>query len=438
MNETLSFAYAGWIHLLWIVLFSVVVLIWLVRRQKDSLSKLVAPVLVPALVSAPSTGRKLWRIVLLGLMGSAITVAIMRPQIGYEVVQRARAGAAIMICLDVSRSMLAEDSAPNRLERAKAEIRDLLPLLDGDQVGLIAFAGRASVLSPLTPDFGFLRLALDDASPGSVSIGGTRLEEPIRKAVDGLASATDVSRSIILITDGEDHDSYANEAAKYAAERGVRILAIGFGDETGSTIRVTDPTTGAVTTIVDADGNPVVSRLDGDLLRELALMTDGAYIPAGTGALDLRSIYTEHIAPLTRGSLQSIEQTVRHDAYQWAILAALAMLLAALLTTQVRRNTRASRQVLMCAVACSLAASVSAPTDANAQSQTATGQKATGQQTTDQSQAPAQALAEATDEKPLPTDPRQAYNDGLAALLAGELDSADQLFQHAPQYCRHR
>jgi Ca-activated chloride channel family protein len=248
---------------------------------------------------------------LLTAAGLFMVLALMRPQWGMRFVATPRVGAEIMIALDVSRSMLADDAKPSRLERAKAEIADLLAYLDQDHVGLIAFAGRASVLSPMTPDRSFLRLVLDGAGPHSVSRGGTSLAEPIQKAVAGLGEPGPAQRALILITDGEDHDSFALDAAKQAAEAGIRIIAIGFGDEAGSRIYVTDPDTGARTLLRDGDGNPVVSRLDGDMLREIALVTDGAYIPAGTGVLDLRSIYQEHIAGLTRSQLDARGRTIR-------------------------------------------------------------------------------------------------------------------------------
>jgi len=328
----LQFAAPHWVHLLWAVAAFIALLAWLERRGQGDLDRFVAPPLQARLVSRTSPLRCALRLVLLGLCGVFLTLALMRPQWGGRSVSTPRVGAQIMVCLDVSRSMLAEDAAPNRLERAKAELRDLLTYLDGDQVGLIAFAGRATVLSPLTPDFSFLRLVLDAADPHSVARGGTRLEEPIRKALAGFrdrGGAGEISRSILLITDGEDHDSFPLEAAKAAAERGVRILAIGFGDEAGSEIRVTDPRTGARTLVRDADGNPVRSRLDGDLLREMALVTGGAYVPAETGAIDLESIYERHIADLTRGRLAGGGYQVRNDIFQWALLCALLCLLAA-------------------------------------------------------------------------------------------------------------
>ena len=437
----IHFAAPEWVHLLWAVLAFVALLAWLERRGGDALDRFMGATLRARLLVGPSDAQRLARIAFLGASGAFLTLALMRPQWGVEVVESQRAGVEIMICLDVSRSMLAEDVAPNRLERSKAEIRDLLALLDGDQVGLIAFAGRAAVLSPLTPDFGFLRLALDDASPRSVARGGTRLEEPIRKAVAGFGDTSEVSRSILLITDGEDHDSFPLEAAKDAADRGIRILAIGFGAESGSEIPITDAETGARTLLRDADGQVVRSRLDGELLREMALMTSGAYIPAGTGVLELDAIYQRHIAPLTRSALQGPARTVRNDAFQWAVLLGLLALVAATMSTA-RSSTRASERgadsaalVLILALsALTLTGSMPAhaqpapavvapvPGADDPELDAATIPAANGAASDDPTAATAEAILD---------DARAAYNDGIAKLEAGDVEAASRLLEAA-------
>jgi Ca-activated chloride channel family protein len=271
------FADPQWVHALWGVLGFVALLLWLDRRSGSALGRVVAEALQHRLVRGPSGWRRRLGIALLGLAGACLVVALMRPQWGLRHVPTQRVGAEIMVCLDVSRSMLAEDVAPNRLERAKAEIADLLGYFEGDQIGLIAFAGRASVLAPLTPDFSFLRLVLDGVGVHSVTRGGTRLEAPIRQAVEGFGPPGEVSRAILLITDGEDHDSFPLDAAAEAAELGIAIIAIGFGDEDGSEVYLTDPRSGARSLLRDGDGRPVRSRLDGELLRELASATGGAW-----------------------------------------------------------------------------------------------------------------------------------------------------------------
>ena len=426
------FAAPQWVHLLWIVLAFVVLLAWLERRGGDALDRFVGVALLPRLLAGPSSGQRAARIVCLGAAGAFLTLALMRPQWGVELVESRRAGTEIMICLDVSRSMLAEDVAPNRLDRAKAEIRDLLELLDGDQVGLIVFAGRATVLSPLTPDFGFLRLALDDAHPHSVTRGGTRLEEPIRKAVDGFGDAGEVSRSILLITDGEDHDSFPLEAAAAAAARGIRILAIGFGAETGTEIPVTDQQTGARTLLKDADGAVVQSRLDGDLLRELALNTSGAYIPAGTGVLDLDSIYRRHIAPLTRGRLEARARTVRNDAFQWAVLLGLLALLGAVISTARAREAGARAIAIAIAVGLSTV-SLTSSLPVLAEPPPAEQTPVTGDTGVDEAPTPAMDTGseDAATEAAVPDDARTAYNQGLAKLESGDADTAARLLEGA-------
>ncbi len=445
-----TFGEAQYVHGLWIVLLFVATLIVLDRRGRSILEKFASKAMLPRLVRRPTTTRRWSRIGLLGLTGVFLVGALMRPQWGFEYVETPRAGTELMVCLDVSKSMLAQDCAPNRLERAKAEIVDLLPYLDGDHVGLIAFAGKATVLSPLTPDFGFFRMVLEEAGPNSVPIGGTRLTDPIRKAVAGFGETSDVSRAILLITDGEDHDEFAVDAAEEAAEAGIQIIAIGFGDEvTGSEITVTDPKTGAETLLRDGDGNVVRTKLNGDLLRDIT-HGRGAYVPAGTGVLDLEAIYTKRLAPLTRGKLDGRGRQIRKEGYQWAILLALVSLLASVFVGSRRpaplttlRLSSAAAAFLFGALVLGSALVMAAPAFAQPTG-TATSQPsgpANGSSTDDNSTGTEDdstgddgASDEGDPPKPkveLPDDPREAHNLGLTALHSGALDTAEEHFSHA-------
>jgi len=412
----LQFAEPQWAQLFWALAALLAVLFWLGRRGGAQLSLFMSSQLQERLVRMPGQWRRTLRVGLLGLCFAFLILALMRPQWGLRYVTTPRAGAEIMICLDVSRSMLAEDVAPNRLERAKAEITDLLSYLREDKVGLIAFAGRATILSPLTPDFGFLRLVLDNAGPQSVTRGGTRLEEPLRKALKGFGPPGESSRAILLITDGEDHDSLPLDAAKQAAELGVRIIAIGFGDEAGSEIRVSDPQTGARTLLRDAEGQPVRSRLDGDMLRQLALETGGAYVPAGTGLLDLESIYETHISGLIRGQLDGYGRTAREDAFQLALLLALISLIG---SVAVSSGSTESRAPLVLVGLLSLGLGSALP--ARAQDATAAAETEEPQQ---------------VEERPQIEDPREIYNRGLEALSSGDLDEADHALSRARAQAR--
>jgi len=419
MND-FRFAEPQWVHALWALIVFVALLFWLDRRGGSALERLVSARLQTRLVQRSAALNRRLRLLLLGLAGVFSILALMRPQWGLHYVSTPRVGVEIMICLDVSKSMLAEDVTPNRLERAKADIRDLLRYLDGDHVGLIAFAGRASVLAPLTPDFGFLRLVLDGVGVNSVTRGGTQLEEPIRKAVRGFGPAGDVSRTILLITDGEDHDSFPLDAAKAAAEVGIRIIAMGLGDEAGSEVRVTDPKTGARTLVRDSAGQPVRSRLDGEMLREIALVTGGAYVPAGTGVLDLASIYETHIGRLTRGRLEGRGKAVRYEGYQWAVLLALVSLVlsAGVAGRGARAGPVSETRLGRKAAALVLLAALSLPLPATAESLEDSATAIAVEASAEQVDAP-------------PEDPRQAYNRALAALAEGSAEVGESQLQAA-------
>ncbi|QDV24309.1 VWA domain-containing protein [Aureliella helgolandensis] len=328
------FANLEWLHAIWGIAFLAILLIGLELRGHSILQRFMSPRMQLRLVQKPALSRRLLGIGLFCLALLCFVFAMMRPQWGMTMQATTRVDSQIMICLDVSKSMLAEDVVPNRLERAKTEIESLLGIMDaGQQVGLIAFAGKAAVQCPLTTDFGFLRLILAETGPASVGLGGTKIGEALRKAVDGFSDAGDVNRLILLITDGEDHDSFPLDAAQAAKEKGVRVVSIGFGDEAGSKIEITDPTTGVRTFVTDVHGQPVTSRLDGDTLRDIALETEGAYIPAGTGALDLDSIYQAHIATLLKGRTDSERRTIRNEAYQWCVLFGFLCWITSFLTT---------------------------------------------------------------------------------------------------------
>ncbi len=438
------FAQPGWGMGLWVWLVVVLVLVVLERRGSDAVDRLVGVTLQERLVDRPASWRRWARIVFLSLSGVLMLIALMQPQWGMRFVATPRVGAEIMIAIDVSRSMLADDAKPTRLDRAKAEVSDLLGYLKDDYVGLIAFAGRASVLSPMTPDKSFLRLALDSAGPHSVSRGGTRLAEPIRRAIAGMGEPGPAQRALILITDGEDHDSFALDAAKAAAAAGIKIIAIGFGDEGGSEIYVRDRKTGARTLVRDGDGNPVVSRLDGDLLRELALATDGAFVPAGTGVLDLASIYDAHISRLTRGQLDEKGRPIRDEIYQVFVLLALICLVAAVVVasgrgdepSSLRTRRKRSRyeevvqQSTLLALLFGGLLFAAAPLPAMAQ--LASQQASTSEETNPASPAIEESASDAPRESSsAEEDPRVRFNRANESLGNGETEAATSTYRAA-------
>ena len=326
-----TFINAVFLHLIWLAIALVGLLWWLDRQGNDVLGRFVSPIMQRRLALRLSPERRIGRLMFIFLSLLFGIGALMRPQTpgASETLSAGRISADIMVVLDVSRSMLADDAAPTRLDRAKAEISEMSRDLRGHRLGLIAFAGRAAVLAPLTPDYSFFRMILNGADTRSVSRGGTQIGTALRKAVASFDEGPG-AKIILLITDGEDHDSYPEEAANEALEAGARIVAIGFGSEEGSKINLIDPDTGARKPLADRDGNPVVSRLDGALLRQLALSTEGAYVPAGVAALDMDSILREHIKPLVRNPEDNpTVRTIPSEYYHWLIIGSLMFLLLA-------------------------------------------------------------------------------------------------------------
>ncbi|HRI54301.1 MAG TPA: VWA domain-containing protein [Pseudomonadota bacterium] len=316
-------------------------LAYLELRQSGQLARFISPLMQLRLARRLPRGRRLLRLGLLLLAFGAGSVAMLRPQTPgeLETVSSTQVAADLMVVLDVSRSMLAEDAAPSRLQRAKAEVLDLLSKLKGHRVGLVAFAGRAQVLCPLTPDYGFFRVVLERTDTRSIGRGGTRIGDGLRGALEAFGPPGG-ARLILLITDGEDlENSYPVEAAKEVRKAGVRVVAIGFGDERGSEIMLTDPKTGARSFLVDREGKVARSRLDGKMLRDIAVATEGAYIPAGVAALDLESIIREHIQPLVREQKNASVRAVPREHYPWLILITLLALIGAV---RVGRGTSVS------------------------------------------------------------------------------------------------
>ncbi len=248
-------------------------------------------------------------------------VALAGPQFGeqYEVV--IPRGSDLYVMIDVSRSMLADDVLPTRLGRAKADVSALVNRLEGERIGLIAFAGQAVVKCPLTVDYDSFRRALDELDPNSAPRGGTAIGDAIRKALEVFNANAERDQAILLITDGDDQDSYPLEAATVAAERQVTVFTVGLGDsERGSRV----PQKGNASAFTEHDGQQVWSKLDNKLLQEIAIKTSGVYIPAGTRAYDLGQLYADHLQG-RRGKESEGQQRVRR-AERYQVFLAIALL----------------------------------------------------------------------------------------------------------------
>jgi len=329
MNQW-SWAHLELVHLMWPAAALVAFLGYREFANRQHLGRFVSKEMQKRLVHSISRERRVFRLFFIFAAMAFGIMALMRPQTKGIVttVNSTRVAADIVVALDVSKSMLAEDAAPNRLARAKSEISRMMDQLAGHRLSLVVFAGKATILSPLTPDYGFFRMMLRGASPSSVSRGGTAIGEAIRTSLaafdeDGGAA----SRLLVLITDGEDHDSYPEEAAQEAKEAGVTIVAIGLGSESGSKILITNPRTGVQEVVKDREGNEVMTRVDGELLTAITQVTDGVYIPAKVAALDLQEIVDEHIEPIVEEASLKASRSIPGERYPIMLLLSLLSLL---------------------------------------------------------------------------------------------------------------
>ncbi|MGE0758744.1 MAG: VWA domain-containing protein [Pirellulaceae bacterium] len=282
--------------------------------------------MLPRLLARPRTWVA-WTAPAAVLLALALLVAgAARPKWGvYFETVRAR-GVDLFVLLDVSRSMMAEDVAPNRLQRAKSDIRDLLQRLSGDRVGLISFAGASVMSVPLTTDHRYFLDTLDQVTPDSAPRGGSLIGDAIRRGIESMEPHRDRDQVLVLITDGEDHDSFPLEAARQAAERGIKIFTIGLGDTSeGQRIPLRDRQGNL--TYLQHDGQEVWSRMDEKTLSEIALSTGGAYVPARTRAYDLGQVYEDHLARLTRGDGEAETRRRYADRFQWFLLGGVMLLM---------------------------------------------------------------------------------------------------------------
>jgi Ca-activated chloride channel family protein len=323
-----TFQHLELVHLLWLVIAIVGGLAFLELHGRGSLDNFLSPAMQRRLTARASVTRVVVQLSLFACSLGFAVIALMRPQARgqTETITASQQSADVLFVLDTSRSMLAEDVAPNRLARAKAEISQLVARLDGQRVGLIAFAGRAVPVCPLTPDHAFFETVLGTVDTRSAGKGGTRIGEAIKAALRGFPSGGG-AKLIVLITDGDDQDPYTQEAAQQARDAGVKIVAVGLGSETGSNITLTDPQSGAKTTLM-YDGKPVVSKLDGEALRKIALTTEGAYVPAGTSAVDLDSIMESHVKPIVREAQDAAVRVIPAERWPIMVLLSLVCLLA--------------------------------------------------------------------------------------------------------------
>lgn len=325
----IQFVHPWVLVLLWLV--PVVGLLWLAacRLKAQALARFLSPEMGSKLAPPPQLFRFYWQwaLCLLGLLLALIAAA--RPQWGQRTETVRQRGRDLIIALDVSRSMLAQDVHPNRLQRAKTDIQDLLRELRGDRVALIAFRGKGLQLCPLTTDYAYLEQVLADVSPESAPRGETDIGDAIDKALAAFESDVGAYQAIILISDGEDLAGNAKARAEVARKKGVAIFTVGLGDPQGAKI----PSAGQRGEFITYRGQEVVSKLQHETLKSIAEITGGAYVPVGTANVKLGALYRDHLSHLAARDLAESIQRRYVERYQFFLLpAVLAFLAGALLS----------------------------------------------------------------------------------------------------------
>ncbi len=312
--------------LLWSVPALVVFELYVARKKRQSLHTFAAPELIGRLESGVSRARQAFKLMVLLLAITLGIVALTEVKVGFVWEDVQRKGVDVVVALDVSDSMLVQDVESDgkltRLARAKRKVTDLLRLMDGDRIGLVAFSGTAFVECPLTLDYAAAEIFLEAFDTELIPVKGTAIGEAIRASLKAFDGGNAKSQAIILITDGEDHMGQALEAAEAAKLTGVRVYTIGIGRDEGAPIP--DPKGGFRR---DRRGEMVLSKLDETTLQKIALTTGGAYVRSVTGDVDLEKIYTQGIkATLEDQDLSSKRRQRWEERFQW-LVGAMAILL---------------------------------------------------------------------------------------------------------------
>jgi Ca-activated chloride channel family protein len=336
-------------QVLWILLAVVPALIgffyWSWRVKQKLILQFVHPRLLSGLTVGVSARRQQLRLALLVAAVAGILLALARPQWGFAWEEAKFQGLDIIVAIDTSRSMLAQDVAPNRLEKAKLAAIDLMRVAKTDRLGLVAFAGTAFLQAPLTVDEQAFEQAVDAVSVGIIPQGGTALSAAIGTAMASFEKGNDNHKVLVLFTDGEDHDADTETlaAAKEAADAGLRIFTIGVGTPEGELLGVKDDQ-GNPSYIKDEDGNVVKSRLNQTLLQQIATDANGFYLPL-QGANPMDTLYARGLAPLPKSEESTRLTRVYQERYHWPLGFAIVCLVIELLlpeSPRVRRSVALS------------------------------------------------------------------------------------------------
>ncbi len=321
----MRFAEGYYIYGFWIVFAAVLLFMWAYKKKKAALNKFAENSLLEEITPSVDFGKQILKFALIIAVLSLSVLALMRPQWGFRWEEIKRRGLDILVAIDTSKSMLATDVKPNRLERAKLAVKDLVKKLKGDRIGLIAFAGTAYLQCPLTIDYGGFLLALNDLDVSTIPRGGTSISSAIQVALSAFKGLGKQEKALIIITDGEDHEGDPLRFAEKAKEENMKIFAIGIGTEEGDLIQIVDKN-GQRSFLKDTEGNVVKSRLNEGILQEIALATGGIYVRSSGAEFGLDIIYDEKLSKMEKRDIKARMNKLYHERFQIPLALALMLL----------------------------------------------------------------------------------------------------------------
>lgn len=347
-TSALTFSQPLWFLGLLVVPAVAALYFWSQRRSDALVGKVVAPRLKAQLAGAVSVGRRAFKSVLILAVFALVAVALARPQMGFVQKEVKQRGRDVIIAVDTSRSMLATDVTPTRLARAKLVAQDLLRLVQGDRVGLVAFAGSAFLQAPLTLDYRAVLTSLDELDTSVIPKGGTNIAAAIATSAEAFGKGEGQTRALVILTDGEELDADGIAAARKAAAAGMRIFTVGVGSAEGSLIPLRGGRAATTEFVRDASGKPVQSRLDETRLKEIAEAGGGFYENLGPDTA--RNIFEKGILPLEEAVTGTMTSRQPVERYQWpATAAALLLALWLLIGDRKRSSSGAARKVAVAA-----------------------------------------------------------------------------------------
>ena len=315
----------------------VIFFIFAAIKKRKILDRFGDKTLVQRLCGSKSMTKERWRKILIIIAVIFMILAIARPQMGTRLTMTARSGVDVLIAIDTSLSMLAQDIKPNRLEKAKLEVSSLIDKLKGDRVGILTFSGNSFVQCPLTLDYNAAKMFLSIIEPGMMPVAGTSIGDAIKTAEKAFIRKQRKYKVLILLTDGEDHNTRPVEAAKEAKKAGIIIYTIGIGTSKGEPIPIVDKDGKVTGYKKDKENEVIMSRIDEVTLQKIALTTDGKYYHATPREFELDKIY-EDISRMEKKELSSRLWTQYEDRYQYFLAIALILLCIEFLVGDRRRR----------------------------------------------------------------------------------------------------